>query len=199
MQQRLAHRRAMHLELGDRRRLVALTTTRSTGDIRASRSRSVGSAAPRSSCTRANRTAEPIITSVAPQSDGCALPCRAGRHRSRDGRASGSIFQPPRHQARDQFGQQCRLAEPLQPARPMTRMGPIMAEAPGDKPGAPLRLQRRVNYSAGCIRPDGGAAATLPLAFSSSSHRLWCCLAQFSSTVPSVIDSNAPSSPKVPM
>src|SRR4051812_20010071 len=54
-------------------------------------------------------------------------------------------------------------------------------------------------YSAACMRPSGGGALTWPLAISFSAHRLWCCLAQFTSTVPSHIPSKAPSIPTVPI
>ena len=49
--------------------------------------------------------------------------------------------------------------------------------------------------------PTAGAAIRpgRQRAFSSSSHRLWCSLAQLRSTVPSPIASNAPSMPIVPM
>ena len=59
--------------------------------------------------------------------------------------------------------------------------------------------QSTTHHSAGV--PDGWRSISPgPMrAPSSSSHRLWCSLAQLRSTVPSPIGSNAPSMPMVPM
>jgi len=53
----------------------------------------------------------------------------------------------------------------------------------------------RRRYAAGCCCAKRG----WPPARTSSSHRLWCSLAQLTSTVPAPIASNAPSMPIVPI
>jgi hypothetical protein len=73
----------------------------------------------------------------------------------------------------------------------------------GEAPGGTRRtlMLRPINsrYSAGSTLPTGGASGRLPLAISRSYQIEWCCFAQFSSTVPSHMASNAPSSPTEPM
>src|SRR5262249_20784334 len=62
-------------------------------------------------------------------------------------------------------------------------------------PVAPFAFQISRSYSAGTVRADLPCVRSTSLA----SQRLWCSLAQFTSTAPSPIASNAPSIPSVPI
>ena len=152
---------------------------------------------PRSSCTSAQRPAEPTSTSVAPAMRWLCevlaglvdvelvMRVLEGRHR-----------EPARDQARDHLGEERGLAGAA-PAREAD-------DAHGRTYSSPAHCRLLAAgalasaYSAGCICPAAGG--TPPLAAScSASHRLWCCFAQLTSTVPVPIASKAPSMPIVPM